>query len=266
MKISPELTPVAYEISKKFYEKRMTFSEGQKVIAGDKKMNKNSAADYINDFKGLIEGRRFTRTLNAYSMEYFLEHLFNDYGTQGLTDALTALKEHIEYNEGIQKVRMHKMRDIYEKYFATIPVQTPDEQEQNELIKEIINDQPSKADILNELKNLEETDPEVIYFKGKAFKRDNKTVAQIKVLRDFKCEFCGTSIKKKDGSKYVEAAHIRAKHLKGRETLDNIILLCPNHHTEFDLGDRVIVNHTRSSIDIILNETYYHIEFSDVEG
>lgn len=135
MKIFTELTPLAYDISKKVYEKQMTFSEGQKIIVGENRMNKNSAADYINDFRCLVEGKRFTRTLNAFSMEYFLEHIFNDYGVQDLTNVLTALKEHIEYYEDIQKVRMHKMRDIYEKYFGAIPIQSPDEQEQNDIIK-----------------------------------------------------------------------------------------------------------------------------------
>lgn len=50
-------------------------------------------------------------------------------------------------------------------------------------------------------------------------------------------KICSTTIMKKDGRKYVEAAHIKSKHLKGRETLSNIILLCPNYHKEFDLGN-----------------------------
>ncbi|MEI6949620.1 HNH endonuclease [Paraflavisolibacter sp. H34] len=266
MRIPKELTPIAYGTSKKVYEKKLTFSEGQKIIVGDNQMNKNSAADYINDFRCLVEGKRFTRTLNAYSMEYFLDFIFKDYGTQGLTNALIALKEHIEYYEAIQKVRMHKMRDIYERYLAAVPIQSSDEQEQNEIVKEIIKDKSIKADILNELRNLKETDPETVTFKGKAFKRDNKTVAQIKVLRDFRCQFCGTTIKKKDGSNYIEAAHIKAKHLKGRETLDNIILLCPNHHKEFDFGDRIIISHTKKSVDVILNGTDYHIEFETVDS
>lgn len=108
---------------------------------------------------------------------------------------------------------------------------------------------------------MKETEPEIIYFKGKAFKRDNKTIAQIKILRNFRCQFCGTTIKKKDGSSYIEAAHVKAKNLKGRETLDNIILLCPNHHKDFDFGDRVVVSHSKSSIDIVVNGTKYHIDF-----
>ncbi|MCW3109880.1 MAG: hypothetical protein JWQ09_4386 [Segetibacter sp.] len=261
MKISTELTPLAYDVSKKVYEKTLTFSEGQKIVVGDKKMNPNSAADYINNFRCLVEGKRFTRTLNAFSMEYFLENISNDYGNAKLSNALFALKEHVEYYEGIQKVRMHKMRVIYDKYLAAIPLQSPDEQEQNEIVCEILKEKLSRNEILEELRNLSETDPEVIIYKGKTFKRDNKTIAQIKILRNFCCQLCGTTIKKKDGSNYTEAAHIKAKHLKGRETLDNIILLCPNHHKEFDLGERIILNHTKTFIDITLNGTAYHIKF-----
>lgn len=261
MKITKELTPLAYETSKKVYEVQLTFSEGLKIIAGDNKMNKNSAADFINNFRYLMEGKRFTRTLNAYSMEYFLESIFQDYGSQALTKSLFALKGHIEYYEAIQKVRMHKTREIYEKYYAAIPLQTPDEQEQDEIVEEILKDNISKAEILRDLKNLKVIDPVMITFKGKAYKRDNKTIAQIKILRDFSCQLCGTSILKKDGSKYIEAAHIKAKHLKGRETLVNIILLCPNHHKEFDFGQRQILNHTDHYIEFLLNDTKYQIDF-----
>lgn len=62
MKITTELTPEAYKISKKVYEGKLTHSEGVKLLAGDNRMNKNSAADYVYNFRCMIEGRRFTRT------------------------------------------------------------------------------------------------------------------------------------------------------------------------------------------------------------
>ena len=44
-----------------------------------------------------------------------------------------------------------------------------------------------------------------------------------------------------DGSFYIEAAHIKPKSQQGTETPDNILILCPNHHKEFDLGKREII-------------------------
>lgn len=261
MKIPNQLTPVAYQISKKVYESQLTFSEGKNQLAGDGRMNSNSAADYINNFKYMMDGMRFTRTLNAFSMEYYFESIFKDYGESKLSNALNALKLHIEYYEGIQKVRMHKMRDIYDKYFAASPIESPDEQEQNEIIQEIHKQHKSKEDILEDLKNLKESDSEIVTINTRAFKRDNKTIAQIKILRDFRCQICGTTILKKGGGKYIEAAHIKPKHQKGRETLDNIILMCPNHHKAFDLGDRKIIIHTKKHIELKINDESFTLNF-----
>ncbi len=252
MKIPQELTPLAYELSKQVFESKLTFKEGQQQLVGDNKMNSNSAADYINNFRCMVEGKRFTRTNNAYSMEYFFDNIYKDYGSPGLTNALTALRLHIEYYEDIQKVVMHKMRDIYAKYLA-VPIDTPDEQEQKEIVREFKNQSKTKQEIIAELLNLKPTDPEEVTISSKSFKRDNRTIAQIKILRDFKCQICSTTIKKKDGTLYIEAAHIEPKHRKGRETPDNIILLCPNHHKEFDFGDRKISLHDKDNIHFTLN-------------
>ncbi|MBP1618338.1 MAG: hypothetical protein H6Q14_2165 [Bacteroidetes bacterium] len=258
MKILNELTPLAYELSKKVFEGELTFKEGQKQMVGDNRINSNSAADYINNFRCMIEGKRFTRTNNAYSIEYFCDSIYNDYGSKGLSNALTALKLHIEYYEDIQKVIMHKMRGIYEKYKA-VPLDTLDEQEQKEIIHEIKSQNKSRQEIIDELISLKPSDPEEIIIKTKSYKRDNKTIAQIKFIRDFKCQICSTTIKKKDGTFYIEAAHIEPKHKKGRETPENILLLCPNHHKEFDFGDLKINKHDKEKVDFTLNEKEYSI-------
>ncbi len=144
------------------------------------------------------------------------------------------------------------MRNIYDKYFA-LPLDTPDEHEQNDIIKEFKRQNKTKQDIINDLKNQKTTDPEEVNINSKSFKRDNRTIAQLKILRDFKCQICSTTIKKKDETFYIEAAHIEPKHRKGRETPDNILLLCPNHHKEFDYGDRNILLHDKEKVHFTLN-------------
>lgn len=122
MKIPKEVIPIAYSVSKKVYNKEISFSEGKTTLSVSASMNASSAADYINNFKYLIEGKRFTRTLNVFSMEYFLENILEDFGITTLEKALYALKEHIEYYEDIQKtnVTLHKMRDIHARFLAKI--------------------------------------------------------------------------------------------------------------------------------------------------
>ena len=141
------------------------------------------------------------------------------------------------------------------------PYISNDEKEQNEL-EQFFKKNKSKADILNDLKNIKDTGPVEIIINHKTFKRDNKTIAQLKIIRDFKCQVCGVSIPKKDGSKYVEAAHIISKHIKGKETPDNIILLCPNHHKEFDLGEPEIIIQDVNQIEFLLNGKLHKLKLS----
>ena len=58
---------------------------------------------------------------------------------------------------------------------------------------------------------------------------------------------------------YEKKMKKEAKKDKGNETLENILLLCPNHHKEFDLGDLNIVFHSKEKIEFTLNENDYEI-------
>ena len=83
--------------------------------------------------------------------------------------------------------------------------------------------------------------------------RDNHMTELIKEYRGRRCQICGTGIRQKDGRFLVEAAHIDPKKDGGVETPSNILVLCPNHHTEFDTGDRQIIERTDDRIVFDLN-------------
>jgi hypothetical protein len=163
-------------------------------------------------------------------------------------------------NAGISSVDFEKLKGIYQLYTGKkfqIQFLSRDEKEQIEL-EHFYKKTKTKEEIRNDLKNLTPSDPQEVIVNHKAYKKDNKTIAQLKILRDFKCQICKASILKKDGSKYVEAAHIEAKHKKGRETPDNILILCPNHHKEFDFGNVAIKKHTPDLLEFKMN----HIDYS----
>ena len=80
MKIPEELIPLAYELSKKVFEGEVTFKEARQQLVGNNRMNPNSAADFINNFRRMVEGKRFTRTNNAFSIDYFFDNIYKDYG------------------------------------------------------------------------------------------------------------------------------------------------------------------------------------------
>ena len=67
--------------------------------------------------------------------------------------------------------------------------------------------------------------------------RDTSLTKRIKQLYKNRCQICGITIKLKNGKEYSEAHHIKpiGKH-NGPDSADNIVILCPNHHVEFDYG------------------------------
>ena len=175
-----------------------------------------------------------------------------------ITDEINALKE-----SGAALNQHQKLFHIYEyitgrKYKVTDSDQ--DEQEKIENFSEVKTQ--SKQEIINELQSLGPQTPVRVTFRGKSYKRDNKTILDIKKLRGKKCQICGHYILQKDGGKYVEAAHITSKSEKGVERPHNILILCPNHHKEFDKGDRKIIAHDNDKIIFELNGKKHKIDLS----
>jgi HNH endonuclease len=135
-----------------------------------------------------------------------------------------------------------------------------DEEEQADLVEHY--SQISEKEIISELANLKPEEPETVTVMQKLYKRDNRTIAQLKILRNFKCQICGTAIQIRGGKFYAEGAHIISKSRMGNELPSNILILCPNHHKEFDLSNRVIHNHNQDHIIFEMNNKIYDINLS----
>lgn len=68
--------------------------------------------------------------------------------------------------------------------------------------------------------------------------RDSAMSRELKALYDFECQVCGVAVPGDDGRLYAEGAHVRPlgrPHL-GHDIKTNLLCLCPNHHTQLDIG------------------------------
>ena len=202
-------------------------------------------------------GERFRRTMNAFAARYYFERFVEEYNLVTLQNALRALMAHIIYYEGESHASSIGMREIYHDFLEVLPVDIRDEFEQEEL-----DDEESitlRADLIKYLKNLKKTDDDHVMVNGKSYKRDNKTLSVIKKLRGFACQLCGITILKRNGKFYIEAAHIKARSQSGRETPDNILILCPNHHKEFDHGTTEITLQNSDMVEFTMNGVSYSV-------
>jgi putative restriction endonuclease len=73
--------------------------------------------------------------------------------------------------------------------------------------------------------------------------RDTKKSREVKKRYKYTCQVCLTQLVGVGGP-YAEAAHIRplGKPHDGPDTYENLICLCPNHHTLFDIGGFTIAD------------------------
>lgn len=238
--------------------------DGIKLLIAKTNINKGSAQMILGQiFPKFYAGETFTRTLNVQLFDDLLFLILEKYGVERLEISLKALKQHIDYikTKGDSKVKLRKVLQKYNKLITDSIVKNINEiiineQEQNEIVN-FYKEEKNRDKLLAELEKSRNFEDEEITINVKKYKRDNKTIALIKLLRNFECQICKNFIIKKDGSKYIEAAHINPKHKKGKEIAENIMLLCPNHHKEFDYGKLKIINHTIEKIEFNLNDINY---------
>lgn len=249
-----EKAPEIYNIANAIYNKRMKLVDGRKRAHEDFGMNESSFNDYYYTFQKMINGKLHQRTINPSVRDYMLFHIKQEYGLKSLEKALDAFWQHIRYYEEIQNTTVWKDRALYEKYRNELDILNDQEQEE---LSNIVQDDRDK--MIEELKNLKATDPKYITVQTKQYLRDNKTVVQLKKIHDYRCQMCGIRIPKADGTFYIEAAHITAKKDKGPELPNNLLILCPNHHKEFDLGELRDIERNDDHIRFVLNGEEYDI-------
>lgn len=169
---------------------------------------------------------------------------------------------------GMRFEEKQKLEKIYEfivgrQYQSGKNIVVEDLEEQDELLVELKRRNENQKDkLIADLKNIKPSDPEIINIGGKTYKRDTKTILSLKILREFKCQICSKKILKANGEYYIEAAHIIPKREKGPETPENIIILCPNHHKEFDFGKKEVLLHNKEVIKFRLNGCDYSAELN----
>jgi len=94
-------------------------------------------------------------------------------------------------------------------------------------------------------------------------RKDHRTIKTLKEYYGYRCQFpeCTARVQTKSGKDYVEVAHITPIREGGKTILNNLLVLCPNHHKELDYGDMEIIERNDEKIAFRLNGRDHEIEF-----
>ncbi|MDR4497585.1 MAG: HNH endonuclease [Candidatus Scalindua sp.] len=131
------------------------------------------------------------------------------------------------------------------------------EQHEIENSVEVDSEEINKEELYKKLIECVNDKSERITINGKTYKRHNFLMVQIKKYRDYKCQFCSTTILKANRGYYIEACHIKPKAEGGKDRLDNILVLCPNCHKLFDYGKRTNQKKLKATYFVTINEKTY---------
>lgn len=82
--------------------------------------------------------------------------------------------------------------------------------------------------------------------------RNSSMATDLKRLYGFRCQFCGLRLELKSGY-CCEAHHIKplGKPHDGPDIVENLIIVCPNHHSLLDFGAITI---TRKQLQLVFHE------------
>lgn len=140
--------------------------------------------------------------------------------------------------------------------------QIEDNYEQEEILDNLNEniDLDEKEKLIAQIEKNQKTKEELIIVNTKQFKRYNYIMALLKKYRNYECQFCSTKIQKASGDYYIEACHIKPKSIGGKDTINNILILCPNCHKLLDYGKKEDEIHNREKYEVKLNGKHFKVD------
>ena len=104
------------------------------------------------------------------------------------------------------------------------------------------------------------------------FIRDTKKVTKLKELYQNKCQICDYAIQISPESRYSEVHHIHPLKDGGDDDFDNMLVLCPTHHVEFDYkiiginGDKkTIIDKNGNKIGILTIDNEHKLNDKNIQ-
>lgn len=119
-KISNEMIHACYIIGKEWASGSIARAEVDERLE-DVKINNTTGWGYVSNYRNLVDGREFARTMNLYATRYYLTKIFKNKGEIGLQNALMSLMLHIKYYEGLSiKTHCKGLRKIHAEFLKIL--------------------------------------------------------------------------------------------------------------------------------------------------
>lgn len=238
-KISEEQFSIAYHVSKEVFKGNLKRKEGILLLSNEHNLNKASAGDFIYCFKCMMGGRIFHRAMSYKAMDYFIGSIANDFSSDRLNNALSALEKHIYYWETHYERKAVAMGRVLDKYQNSILTFFTAESIQLKFDQEIVKSTGLSSTERLKIISRSSPFPRQMIVSNVVYQRNPNVVVERLDIAAGICERCKMKapfIRAKDGTPYLEIHHTQRLSDGGSDTLENTIALCPNCHRELHFG------------------------------
>jgi hypothetical protein len=220
-KISRAEYAAAYDNARKFCDGQICHADAIEAL-GKFGLNQTSATYFIANFRHMLKGEVYKRAMSAAATNDFIAWIRQDYKDAIFQNALSALRQHIDY----RKAGMKSHVIILENYKKDRTSKTAVDD---------LDDPPAGNDMPNRASQ--------VFF---VIERDRRVRAYVIKRARGRCEYCNAEgFELPSGEKYIEAHHIIALDKDGRDTTENVIALCAGHHREAHYGSKAEILETK---------------------
>ncbi|MDK9704300.1 MAG: HNH endonuclease [Sulfuritalea sp.] len=202
-------------------------------------LNESSAKDFFAQYRRMLQGEVFKRSLSAEALQYFLPRILATRGRDAADRALSATWQHIAYYESLGGTHLNRLRSVATNFQSSLP---------GTLSAQVINAAfeasvaKSQNDSAVERKaRLAATNPvpTTQTVTATVFRRNADVVAEVLARANGICEGCKELApfkRRSDNSPFLEVHHRKPLADGGHDTVENAIALCPNCHRKAHYG------------------------------
>lgn len=238
MAITLEQISAACALASGVYDGTLKSGAAVNALHTEHGLNESSARDYINQYRAMMQGTVFKRTISAPALEHFLSQILQHRGEGAAKSALSAAWKHVEYYEALQHITLHRFRAVLESFkhrpYARPSVTTMETQLLAAVAQSLADPAARRRRLQSAIKA-----PIAVVATTTVYVRNPDVVAEVLSRANGQCELCGSAapfLRKSNGSPYLEVHHKLQLSMGGHDSVENAIAICPNCHRREHFG------------------------------
>ena len=237
--ITPAQIQAAFALASEVYDAKITSGVATKQLHEATGLNRGSAQDFIVQFRAMLGGEVFKRSISAGGGQYFLQKILETRGSIAANNALASVWRHIAYYESLGQGHLNKLRAVASNFITALPEGISLEVNDAQFSAAVARSRTDSTQARDKRLKKANPIPQTQVVITRVFKRNPDVVAAVLDRAQGTCEICAMAApfaRSTDGSPYLEVHHRTQLAHGGQDTVANAIALCPNCHRQLHHG------------------------------